>query len=57
MNPDSIVSMQTCSRVSEKLDRGLLSSSLALCWSPRDQANMEAMGLVEVSLPAWTKSN
>ena len=51
MKPDSIVSIQTCSSVSEKLARALLSSSLALCCSPLVQAKMEAIGFVEVSFP------
>src|SRR6266550_9481335 len=53
MKPDSTVSMQTFSIVFENLARSALLSSLARCARPRAQAKIEAIELVEVSLPFW----
>jgi hypothetical protein len=52
MKPDSTVSMQTFSSVALNLASSGVSSSLARCARPRVQAKIEAMELVEVSLPA-----
>jgi len=51
MNPDSTVSTQTFSRVWANLSSSALPSSLARWESPRVQAKIEAMGLVDVLSP------
>ena len=51
MNPDSIVSIHTSSKLFENLARAGLLSNFARCWRPLVQANIEAIGFVEVSLP------
>src|SRR5581483_708530 len=51
MKPDSTVSTQTFSSVAANLASAVLPSSLARWASPRVQAKIEAMELVEVSLP------
>ena len=53
MCPALTVSMITVSRVLQKLCNFSLLSSLALCKRPLVHAKIEAMGLVEVSLPYW----
>ena len=50
MKPDSTVSTQTFSSVAENVASAALSSSLARCASPRVQAKIEAIGLVEVGV-------
>jgi hypothetical protein len=51
MKPASTVSTQTFSSVDANFASGSLLSSLARCESPRVQAKIEAIELVEVSLP------
>src|ERR1700687_2117132 len=51
MKPASTVSTQAFSSVSANLPSASLLSSLARCDSPRVQAKIEAIELVEVSLP------
>src|SRR6202030_3227056 len=51
MKPASTVSTQTFSSVSANFASASLLSSLARCDSPRVQAKIEAIELVEVSLP------
>src|SRR5262245_56307253 len=53
MEPASTVSTHTFSRVEANLASGGLLSSLARWVSPRVQAKIEAMELVEVSWPFW----
>ena len=51
--PESTVSMHDCSSSLAKRDSSGLLSSLARCSSPRVQANIDAIGLVDVDLPFW----
>src|SRR5207302_997095 len=53
MKPASTVSTQTFSSVPANLPRSALLSSLARCARPRVQAKIDAIELVEVSLPFW----
>jgi len=53
IEPASTVSTQTFSRVEANFASGALSSSLARCASPRVQAKIEAIELVDVSRPFW----
>ena len=50
--PSSTVLMQIFSKVLEKLIKSSLLSNLPLCAKPFVQANIEAIGFVEVSLPS-----
>ena len=51
INPALTDSMTDASRVSANVCRAALLSSLALCNSPLVHAKIEAIGLVDVSLP------
>src|SRR5438270_13583852 len=53
MLPASTVSTHTFSSVLENFASSALLSSLARCASPRVQAKIEAIELVEVSRPFW----
>src|SRR4029077_6395249 len=53
MKPASTVSTQTFSMVWANFASASLLSSLARCVRPRVQAKIEAIELVEVSLPFW----
>ena len=50
--PDSTVSIQTRSRVAQNLANSALSSNFARWAKPWVQAKIEAIGFVEVALPA-----
>ncbi|CNM11908.1 Uncharacterised protein [Mycobacterium tuberculosis] len=51
--PLSTVRMTTSSSVFANSITSPVPSSLPRCCSPRVQAKIEAIGLVEVGLPAW----
>ena len=53
MRPLSTVSTQTFSSAVANLASAALSSSAARCDRPRVQAKIDAIGLVDVSLPCW----